>query len=148
MLPILLLYIFFDTIHGVQSGIIRGLGLQVYGSVYTLVCYYLIGIPLALHLAFSKELGVYGLWLGFSIACIILDLGFLFIIECPDWNRIAQEMQNKIDKEKLSTIKDSIRLGKRMPEDAYAGATAMTPSGRVFIRKESLELTAKSANRR
>ena len=54
VLPILTLYIFFDTIHGVQSGIIRGLGLQVYGSIYTLVCYYLIGLPLALWLAFSK----------------------------------------------------------------------------------------------
>ena len=55
MLPILLLYIFFDTIHGVQSGIIRGLGLQVYGSIYTLICYYLIGLPFALWLAFSKK---------------------------------------------------------------------------------------------
>ena len=104
VINILILYIFFDTIHGVQSGIIRGLGLQAYGSIYTLICYYIIGMPLALWLAFSKQMGVYGLWLGFSIACIILDLGFLVIIEYPDWNRIATEMQQKIDKERIAKI--------------------------------------------
>ena len=92
VLGILLLYIFFDTIHGVQSGIIRGLGLQVWGSVWTLICYYLIGLPLALWLAFSKDKGVYGLWLGFSIACIVLDLGFLILIECPSWTKIATKI--------------------------------------------------------
>ena len=92
VMNILMLYIFFDTIHGVQSGIIRGLGLQVWGSIYTLICYYLVGLPLALWLAFGKGKGVYGLWLGFSIACIVLDFGFLCIIECPNWGRIAQEM--------------------------------------------------------
>lgn len=94
VIGILLLYIFFDTIHGVQSGIIRGLGLQVWGSIYTLICYYLIGLPLALWLAFSREKGVYGLWLGFSIACIILDTGFLMIIECPDWWKISDKIQS------------------------------------------------------
>lgn len=49
------LYIWFDTIHGVQSGIIRGLGLQIYGSVFTLVCYYIIGLPFSLYLAFPLK---------------------------------------------------------------------------------------------
>jgi hypothetical protein len=80
---VLYVYIFFDTIHGVQSGIIRGLGRQGIGSIYTLVCYWLIGLPLALTLAFKYHMGVKGLWFGFSIACIILDAGFAVIIECP-----------------------------------------------------------------
>jgi len=56
------------------------------------VCYYLIGLPLALWLAFSKEKGVYGLWLGFSIACIILDIGFICITECPNWLKISEKI--------------------------------------------------------
>jgi len=104
VLAVLILYIFFDTIHGVQSGIIRGLGLQVWGSIYTLICYYLIGLPLALWLAFKKNMGVGGLWLGFSIACIILDIGFMCIIECPSWHRIASETQSRIDKERVANI--------------------------------------------
>ena len=92
VLGIIILYVFFDTIHGVQSGIIRGLGRQVYGAIWTLVCYYIIGLPLALTLAFKHELGVKGLWLGFSVACIILDIGLEAIIECCDWQKVALDM--------------------------------------------------------
>jgi hypothetical protein len=37
-------------------------------------------MPLALHFAFNKKMGVMGLWFGMAIACVILDLGFWFII--------------------------------------------------------------------
>lgn len=104
VINILCFYIFFDTIHGVQSGIIRGLGLQKYGSIYTLICYYPIGLVSALCLAFRRDMGVYGLWLGFSIACVILDLGFVVIIEYPDWYKISKDMQKTIDLEKLHNM--------------------------------------------
>ena len=55
---VICIYIWFDTIHGVQSGIIRGLGKQGYGSAYTLFCYYILGMPIALHFAFNKEMGI------------------------------------------------------------------------------------------
>ena len=89
----LLIYVWFDTIHGVQSGIIRGMGRQGYGSVYTLFCYYVLGMPLALCLAFKAEMGIAGLWLGFSIACIILDIGFCAIISCPNWQTISNKVR-------------------------------------------------------
>lgn len=94
---VLLIYISFDTIHGVQSGIIRGLGLQGYGSLYTLISYYGIGMPLALYLAFSKNMELQGLWLGFAIACVALDTGFTFIIMCPNWTKIAEKMRENLD---------------------------------------------------
>jgi hypothetical protein len=50
-------------------------------------------MPLALWLAFSKELGVKGLWLGYTICCIILDVGFAFIIIWPNWEKIAIKMR-------------------------------------------------------
>lgn len=93
----LLIYIWFDTIHGVQSGIIRGLGLQAWGFMYTLFCYYIIGMPLALVLAFTARMGIVGLWLGYSIACVILDIGFAFIITCPDWTRIGEQMRIRLE---------------------------------------------------
>jgi MATE family multidrug resistance protein len=94
---VLLLYIWFDTIHGVQSGIIRGLGRQSYGSIYTLFCYYVLGMPLALLLAFTAKMDIAGLWLGFAIACIILDVGFAMIISCPNWTLIANKMRAAIE---------------------------------------------------
>ena len=94
---VLLIYIWFDTIHGVQSGIIRGLGRQSYGSIFTLFCYYILGMPLALVLCFVAKMGIQGLWLGFSIACIILDIGFAMIISCPNWTEIAAKMRQQIE---------------------------------------------------
>ena len=96
------IFVFFDTIFGVQMGIIRGLGLQVITAIYTLIVMYLIGLPLSLLFAFYLETGVIGLWYGFTLSQVVLDLGYLFICECPDWYRIAQKMQEKIDKEKTS----------------------------------------------
>jgi len=81
----------------VQSGIIRGLGRQSYGSAYTLFCYYILGMPFALTLAFKAKMGLAGLWLGFSIACIILDIGFAMIISCPNWTLIANKMRAAIE---------------------------------------------------
>jgi multidrug resistance protein, MATE family len=88
---VLLIYIWFDTIHGVQSGIIRGLGRQKAGSIYTLICYYPIGMTLALVFAFVLDWGIEGMWLGFTFACIILDIGFFLIICLPDWHKIADK---------------------------------------------------------
>jgi len=99
---VLLIYIWFDTIHGVQSGIIRGLGLQAYGFIYTLICYYIIGMPLALVLAFTCKMGIQGLWLGYSIACVILDIGFFFIISCPNWSKIGDKMRSNIAEGKVA----------------------------------------------
>ena len=54
-------------------------------------------MPLALVLAFYAKMGITGLWLGFSIACIILDIGFAMIISCPNWNKIHLTMKAKIE---------------------------------------------------
>lgn len=77
---VVVVYIWCDQIHGVQSGIIRGLGRQVYGSVFTLFCYYAMGMPFALFLCFKMDMGIAGLWLGFTVCCVILDAGFFLII--------------------------------------------------------------------
>jgi len=50
-------------------------------------------MPLALCLAFTMNMKVKGLWIGYSIACIILDLGFAAIISCPSWEKIAVKMR-------------------------------------------------------
>jgi len=133
---VLLIYIWFDTIHGVQSGIIRGLGLQAYGFLYTLFCYYIIGMPLALVLAFTAKMGIVGLWLGYSIACIILDIGFAFIIMCPNWSNIGTQMRKRLEdgRESISTPMASVRR---------ALSKSNTPKRRSFVRDNSPHFSAK-----
>lgn len=131
---VLFLYIFFDTIHGVQSGIIRGLGLQVYGSIYTLFCYYILGMPLALTFAFKLEMGVKGLWLGFSIASIILDIGFWAIISCPNWHKIAAKMHGRIknDDKQANVVKEPTAT-------PASNHSKYTPEARAFRRALDLK---------
>ena len=48
-------------------------------------------MTLALVFAFVLHWGILGLWFGFSIACIVLDIGFFFIICLPHWDEIAEK---------------------------------------------------------
>lgn len=50
-------------------------------------------MPLALVLCFKGNMGIAGLWLGFTIACIVLDIGFAMIIGCPDWQEISRKVR-------------------------------------------------------
>jgi MATE family multidrug resistance protein len=82
---LIIIYVFFDAIHGVQGGIIRGIGRQRAGSIFTLVCYYC--LPIALTCGFTLEMRL--LWLGFTLASVLL--GFYSIIRtAPDWEGIAK----------------------------------------------------------
>lgn len=56
-------------------------------------------MPLALLLAFKLQMGLKGLWLGYSISTIILDLGFAIIIAYPSWNDIALKLRKSMEDE-------------------------------------------------
>ena len=85
-LVIVIFYLFLDAIHGVQSGVIKGLGLQRPTALMVFITHYLIGMPLAVAFAFWAKMGVSGLWLGFTIAAALLDIEFYFLISRADWN--------------------------------------------------------------
>lgn len=106
------------------------------------MCYYLIGLPLALWLAFGKDKGVYGLWLGFSIACIVLDTGFLMIIECPNWNAIAEKVSKQIDKDKATNVHNSTKIGQRLAETDYAGKSATNEAAKHYQRDLAITRSA------
>jgi len=80
------IFVFFDCLQGVTSGIIRGLGQQGLASCITLVGYWLIGIPLSLIAVYKLGWGMQGLWLG-PTAAIIFNFVFyiLFVLRC-DWD--------------------------------------------------------------
>ena len=99
-------------------------------------------MPWALTQAFKKEKGVYGLWFGFSIACIALDIGLFAICECPSWEKIAKEMQQHIDKTQKQKIVDSKTP---LSKEEYAANVAMTPEAKRLIRQKSLSKISSSS---
>ena len=52
---VLYLYISFDSIHGTNSGIIRGLGRTTMAALVTFSCYWIIGLGGAIYLGFTKQ---------------------------------------------------------------------------------------------
>lgn len=72
-------------------------------------------MPVALTLCFKQEMGIAGLWLGFTIACIILDIGFAMIISCPNWQKISDKARMQIkDKGDLSRTPEVRNLRREM----------------------------------
>ena len=64
----------FDGSQVVGLGILRGMGDVRVPLIFHLVAYWMIGIPLALFLAFKMELGVQGIWVGLATALAIVSI--------------------------------------------------------------------------
>lgn len=96
VLQVLGYYIIADTVHGVNTGIVRGLGKQFIASVATFSCYYLLGMPLALVLGFKKDMGLTGFWLSFVFALVLQDTIVTGIIVTADWE-IGKKAKGKIE---------------------------------------------------
>jgi len=48
------------------AGILRGSGRQLLGAVVNFVCYYVVGLPLAIVLALVVHMGALGIWIGLA----------------------------------------------------------------------------------
>lgn len=78
ILFIVAIFQFFDSMQVVLSGILRGLKETRLPSIMVFIGYWIIGLPTGYYLAFYKELGAIGLWIGLaiSLALVALFLGF------------------------------------------------------------------------
>jgi multidrug resistance protein, MATE family len=72
----------FDGIQTVSTGALRGLGETRAPMVANFVGYWLIGLPIGLTLCFVLKWGVYGLWIGLTLALVVVASWLL-----ARWNR-------------------------------------------------------------
>jgi MATE family multidrug resistance protein len=63
----------FDGIQAVSTGALRGLGETRAPMLATLVGYWLVGLPLGLFLCFTLKWGIYGMWLGLTLALVVIS---------------------------------------------------------------------------
>ena len=99
VLNIISVYLVLDSLHGVNTGIVRALGKQFRASIATICCYYIFGLPLALVLGFKMEMGLVGFWIGFTAALTLQDILVSGIIVCADWNigtKLEEELEAKL----------------------------------------------------
>ncbi|KAF8672781.1 hypothetical protein HU200_049232 [Digitaria exilis] len=96
MLPILGISFFIDGLHSSLSGVLTGCGKQKIGAAVNLGAFYLLGIPMAVLLAFIFHLNGMGLWLGI-ISGSVTKLLFLVLISWSiDWGKEAVKAKNRV----------------------------------------------------
>jgi MATE family multidrug resistance protein len=72
----------FDGVQTVCTGALRGLGETRIPMLANLVGYWVLGLPLGLLLCFVLRWGIYGMWIGLTLALIVIASALL-----RRWNR-------------------------------------------------------------
>nr|QFR37246.1 MATE transporter [Cyberlindnera americana] len=91
IIPLAALYQVSDCLSAVTGGILRGQGRQKIAAYCSLVAYYLIALPLGFWLAFGFHLELFGLWIGLTIAIVLLSGLQLISVLNSDWEHIISE---------------------------------------------------------
>ncbi|XP_074316582.1 protein DETOXIFICATION 16-like [Silene latifolia] len=102
MLPILAASNFLDGIQSVLSGIARGCGWQKIGAYINLGSYYIVGIPLAIFLAFILHMGGKGLWLGIICALAVQVVSLFIITIRTDWDQEAMKATKRVNESSVA----------------------------------------------
>lgn len=67
----------FDGIQTVSTGALRGLGETRAPMVANFVGYWILGLPLGFFLCFALHWGIYGLWIGLTLALVVIATSLL-----------------------------------------------------------------------
>ncbi|HEY0759963.1 MAG TPA: MATE family efflux transporter [Acidisarcina sp.] len=77
----------FDGVQGVATGALRGLGETRMPMYANLIGYWLLGLPLGYLLCFGAGWGIYGLWIGLTLALILISIAILL-----QWSRLSRRL--------------------------------------------------------
>jgi multidrug resistance protein, MATE family len=87
-----------DGLNAAFLGILKGCGRQKYASISLFICYYGIAGPLGLYLAYLKDYNIYGLWIGFAVADVVLVIMYFTQVEMLDWKKLVTETEERIER--------------------------------------------------
>ena len=99
-IPWFIIMVFFDYFQAVASGSVRAIGYQKYGSIVSLIGYWVLSIPGAYIFAFVLDLRIVGIWLGVPIGTFIASLSYSIILFTVDWEKLAKDTSARIEKAK------------------------------------------------
>jgi MATE family multidrug resistance protein len=77
----------FDGIQTVCTGALRGLGETRFPMIANFIGYWVLGLPLGFILCFILHWGIYGTWIGLTLALIVISLTLL-----DRWRRDSEQV--------------------------------------------------------
>ncbi|XP_048134187.1 protein DETOXIFICATION 16-like isoform X2 [Rhodamnia argentea] len=89
---------------GLLAGIARGCGWQKIGAFINLGAYYLLGIPVAIFLAFVCHIGGKGLWTGIIVALVAQASLLAVLTGCTDWEKEAKKATDRVHSAVTPTV--------------------------------------------
>ena len=95
--------------------VIRASGKQALGSFITGTAYFIFGIPASWYFAFSRDMGLRGLWIGPTIAVAYNTVFYNIIIACIDWPALVKDIKQR--------ERDEMELRKKLAEAEAAKTT-------------------------
>ncbi|CAM6127106.1 unnamed protein product [Calypogeia fissa] len=105
VIPYLSVLAVMDSVQGVLSGVARGVGNQALAAIANLGAYYVVGVPLALVLAFYFHMNGIGLWLGLMAALAVQATGLFLICVFTDWEKQSEKARARAFADRLPTDK-------------------------------------------
>lgn len=74
LLGIAALFQLFDGAQGVGAGALRGIADVNFTFIVNVIAHWFVGLPVALYLAFRKDMGVVGLWYGLTLGLVVVGV--------------------------------------------------------------------------
>lgn len=97
-----------DGVAGSCGGSLRGMGNQHLGAIVILVAYYVLALPLGIYLAFKRDLGLAGLWVGQCVALFLVGGVEWLLVLRTDWNKEVEKCFERVRiEQKLRDNQDS-----------------------------------------
>ncbi|CAM6093504.1 unnamed protein product [Calypogeia fissa] len=105
IMPFLSVLTILDSCQTVLSGVTRGSGNQALGAYTNLAAFYIVGLPLAIMLAFHYNLSGKGLWIGMIAALAVQTLALGAMAMFSNWEKQAEDALGRVYTDQLPTDK-------------------------------------------
>jgi len=91
--------VWIDSLFGVQSGVMRGIGMQMESSYGVLLCLWVVGVPAVRVVCFGYNTGLVGLWSVMPCLYALLNVALAFLWLRRDFAGMSREIREKAEKE-------------------------------------------------
>ncbi|KAL2547130.1 MATE efflux family protein [Forsythia ovata] len=94
--PLLGICILFTNVQYALTGVATGAGWQVPVAYINVGCYFLLGVPLGVLMAYKFKMGIKGIWNGMLLGLCLQSCLLLRMICVANWNKEAYEAKERL----------------------------------------------------